>query len=191
MVVRFRDSPGVQRGNATFTASLLNIPREIRGFFVGRCESSCANICLIDCDRIFNLTRPPEVSNNDGITENEQDIALVVYQYQKILVLFKNDLRAMTFEQLALLNECHVAKVRSFSAPLALLGVHTMLNDTAVVASTYPCVDLRRQILYIVNSEYGCTFIENLYQFCAQEFIVRDSLPKVPPCSCTPAGIRT
>ena len=60
-----------------------NILRFKRGFFVGRCESSCANVCSIDCDRIRNLILPPEVSENDRTTENARNILLVIYEYQK------------------------------------------------------------------------------------------------------------
>ena len=60
-----------------------NILRFKRGFFVGRCEISCANVCSFDCDRIRNLILPPEVSENDRTTENARNILLVIYEYQK------------------------------------------------------------------------------------------------------------
>ena len=80
MVVWFRDSAGVQRGNATCTAHLQSNVPDKRRLFVGRWESSCANVCSIDCDRILDLTLAPEVYENDGIIEDEEVIPFEAYQ---------------------------------------------------------------------------------------------------------------
>ena len=88
MVVRLWDSSGVQRGNATCMARFQKKLPEKRRVFI-HCKSSCADICLIDCDRICNPTIASVLSEDDGIAEDEQDIWLATHQTQKIEVDFK------------------------------------------------------------------------------------------------------
>ena len=92
---------------------------------------------------------------------------------------FKNDLRALSFGQLALLNECHVAKVRPCSAPLALLGARTMLNDIGIVAFAYHYVDVRQHIMYGVSQLCRGKLIKNSCELLIQYTFVCDGASAV------------
>ena len=99
MVVRFWDSVRVQRGNATCTCTA-----RLQKFCL-RNVDSLSDVGNVRVRRHYQWWTSP-LLDSVSTTENPR--------------FLKNDLMALTFRQLVLFNECHVAKVRPFSAPLML-----------------------------------------------------------------------